>query len=305
MRRLLLHLNRLLAVVGLLLAAGAAWPGDSIVVVLSEQKGPVAEFADALTGALRRALPQAVVRTVAAADAENLGDPRLVIAAGSAAQGAVLARADRPPVIAVLTPRVSFDRQFARQARVAALYLDHPEERQLALATLLPSQPSSIAFVASQASGVSLQRLRHAAQRLDLRINEYAVTAERDVARAIQEAAAQSEILLAHPDPAVFNPQTIQSILLTTYRARVPVLGFSPAYTRAGALLSLHSSPQQLAEQTAEMARQALATGQLPTSQHPREFEVSVNRQVARSLGIEVPAESVLVERLRQRERAR
>jgi ABC-type uncharacterized transport system substrate-binding protein len=289
----------------LVLATGVAWCADAIVVVVSEQKGPVAEFSDALGAALRRELPQVTVRTIGAAEVDALGDTRLVIAAGSVAQATILARADRPPVLAVLTPRASFERQFAKAGRISALYLDHPEERQLALITLLPSQPSSVAFVASSASGVSVQRLRQAAHRLDLRINEFPIAAERDVARAIQEAAAQSEVLLAHPDPAVFSPQTIQSILLTTYRARVPVVGFSPAYTRAGALMSLHSSPQQLAEQAAEMARHVLQTGQLPPSQYPREFEVSVNRQVARSLGVEVPAESILVERLRQRERTR
>jgi ABC-type uncharacterized transport system substrate-binding protein len=142
-----------------------------------------------------------------------------------------------------------------------------------------------------------------AAQRLRIRLVEVPVGADRDVARAVQEAAAQSEFVLAHPDPGVFSPQTIQSILLTTYRARVPLFGFSPAYTRAGALLSLHTGSGQLAEQAAEMARQFWQAGALPAAQYPRDYEVSVNRQVARSLGVEVPAESVLVERLRQKER--
>jgi putative tryptophan/tyrosine transport system substrate-binding protein len=305
MRRPALRFGKLLAIAGLALATGTVLCAESVVIVLSDQKGPVTEFAQALDDALRRTLPQVGVRTVGAADVEGLGDARLVIAAGSAAQAAVIARPDRPPVLAVLAPRASFERQFSRAGRVAALYLDHPEERQLALIAMLPAQPSSVAFVASPASGVSAQRLRSAAQRLDMRINEFPVTGERDAARAIQEATSQSEVLLAHPDPAVFNTQTIQSVLLTTYRARVPVVGFSSAYTRAGALMSLHSSAQQLAEQTADMARQALQSGLLPASQYPRDYEVSVNRQVARSLGIEVPAESVLVERLRQRERPR
>ena len=132
---------------------------------------------------------------------------------------------------------------------------------------------------------------------------EYSVNDEKDVARAVQEAVGQSEILLAHPDPVVFNPQSIQSVLLTSYRSRVPLLGFSPAYTRAGALASLHSTIPQMAAQAAEMVRTAMQTGNLPAAQYPRDFEVSVNRQVARSLGVDMPPEHVLVERVRQKER--
>lgn len=287
--------------VGALLSLPAR--ADAVAILLSDQKGSYAEFADSLAGALRRGMPNAqVIRTVAVEEAVA-ADVRLVVAVGSAAQQAVAARQGRPPVLAVLTPRAVYERLFEKASRATALYLDQPEERQLNLLSLLPEPLVSIGLVASPASTLSVPRLRAAAQRLKMKLVEVPVTAERDVARAVQEAAAQSEILLAHPDPGVFSPSTIQNILLTTYRARVPVFGFSPAYTRAGALLSLHTASPQLAEQTAEMARQSWQSGQLPPPQYPRDYDVSVNRQVARSLGIEVPAESVLVERLRQRER--
>lgn len=292
------------AVLVMMLGIVTALPlrADTVAVLLSDQRGTYGEFADALAGALRRALPAARLRQVQTVEETSAPDVRIVVAVGSAAQQAVAARPVRPPVLAVLTPRLAVDRVFEKAARVSALYLDHPEERQLTLLSLLPAGVGSVGFVSSPASAMSLPRLRLAAQRLKVKLVEVPVTAEREVARAVQEASVQSEVLLAHPDPGVFNPQTIQNILLTTYRARVPVFGFSPAYTRAGALLSLHSTPLQLAEQAADMTRQFWQTGQLPAPQYPRDFEISVNRQVARSLGIDLPAETVLVERLKQRE---
>jgi ABC-type uncharacterized transport system substrate-binding protein len=80
------------------------------------------------------------------------------------------------------------------------------------------------------------------------------------------------------------------------------VLGFSPAYVRAGALVSLHSTPAQVGIQAASLARSVL-NGQSPApSQYPADFTVEVNTHVARSLGLELDA-AALTKQLRQLER--
>lgn len=299
--RLVLALHFLAACLWVPGWAGAA---DAIAVLAPERQGASGEFTQSLVAALGRVAAGVQVRVVSSAGDASSSDIRLVIAVGSSAQQAIAAQPARPQVLATLAPRATYERLFDKAGRTTALYLDQPKERQLGLLTLLPSAPKSVGVVFSSGSSLPIASLRAAAGRLGLRLVEVPVTPERDVAAAVQEAASQAEFLLAHPDPGVFGPQTIQNILLTTYRARVPMLGFSPAYTRAGALLSLHSSPAQLAEQAADMAKQTLQSGSLPAPQYPRDYEVSVNRQVARSLGIDLPAEGALVERLRQKERS-
>ena len=115
-----------------------------------------------------------------------------------------------------------------------------------------------------------------------------------------------TDVLLALPDPQVFNGLTIQNILTAAYRQRVPLAGFSPAYVKAGALLALYSTPAQLGAQSGEIARAVLAGRPLPPPQAPREFSVGVNADVARSLGIAVDADSGAkwAEQLRLKERA-
>jgi putative tryptophan/tyrosine transport system substrate-binding protein len=109
-----------------------------------------------------------------------------------------------------------------------------------------------------------------------------------------------AEVLLAVPDPQVFNRNTAQSLFLTSYRYRVPVLGYSRSLTRAGALLSLHSSPAQIGRQAAEWASSALNSAplKLPPPAHPAYFSISINEQVARSLGFALPPEAELEKRM-------
>jgi putative ABC transport system substrate-binding protein len=78
------------------------------------------------------------------------------------------------------------------------------------------------------------------------------------------------------------------------------VLGYSHSLTRAGALLSLHSSPAQIGRQTAEWVSAAIRGAEvvLPPPAHPDYFSVSINEQVARSLGLALPPAAELDQRL-------
>jgi ABC-type uncharacterized transport system substrate-binding protein len=108
--------------------------------------------------------------------------------------------------------------------------------------------------------------------------------------------------LLAVPDPAIFNSQTAANILMAAYRRQLPLIGFSPAYVKAGALLAVYSTPLQMGTRGGEMLRQALAGRTLPPPQWPVDFVVSVNQDVARSLGFVLHGPQ-LGEQLRLKER--
>jgi ABC-type uncharacterized transport system substrate-binding protein len=102
----------------------------------------------------------------------------------------------------------------------------------------------------------------------------------------------------------------VYGLLLTTYRAQVPVVGFSEGLVKAGALLGLFSTAQQMGKQGAEIVSRVLAgDAGLPAPQYPRYFTVRINNSVARSLGISLPDETALgtalITRSEQRETMR
>lgn len=293
----------------MLAAAGEVLSEPAVLILLPDQKAANREFSEALQKALRRVSPTlSLAEVVSVDDGQFEGQQKIVVAVGSQAYQAALTLPRRGPVVAALLPRLTYEKlqqqaTGATAANSTAVFLDQSEERQLALLSLLPGPPTSVGVVRSASSGLSMPRLRAAAPRFRIKLVEEVVSSERDLASAIQVMASQSDVILATPDPEVFNPQTIQGILLSAYRARVPLVGFSPAYTRAGALISLHSSVNQLAQQTAEVVRLIAQGDGVPPPQSPNEFEVSINRQVARSMSIDLPAEAVLVDKIKARAR--
>lgn len=115
--------------------------------------------------------------------------------------------------------------------------------------------------------------------------------------RALQE----SDAFIAVADNVVSNRKTVQNLLLTTYRQKVPVIGYSRAYVRAGALAAVYSTPEQIGRQAGELVGGLMKKEKwsLPAPLHPRYFSIEVNREVARSLGISVPRTKSIEKRLR------
>lgn len=274
--------------------------GDTVAILMAEQSSSHGEFARALENEFKRVdAGLNVVRIKNVVEVEP--GVRVLVAVGTRSLRQVVAMPNAPLVVGALVPSTVFSDIPIRQG-VSAVFLDQHPLRQMLLIRLLLPDARRVGMLAGRAQEKNLSALSFAAEKLGLQPRVVAVSSADALFDSLQQVTATSDVLLAWPDATVFNPQTIQSILLTTYRQRKPLIGFSSAYTRAGALAAVHSSVSQLAAQTVEMVRIALVAATLPEPQYPKEFEVSLNRQVARSLGMELPTEESLVDQVKLRE---
>jgi ABC-type uncharacterized transport system substrate-binding protein len=236
-------------------------------------------------------------------DAVKLSHYDLVVSIGLAAAQTVTLRdaaASLPPTLCLLIPRQSFEklpvpRGNAGERRLTALFIDQPLSRQLDLLRLALPDSHRIGVILGPGSAALAEELRAGAKARSLDIAFATVGERAALYPALQALLPQSELLLLLPDPVAINADTVYGLLLASYRARVPVAGFSEGLLKAGSLFALFSTPRQQGVQGAEIARRLLAhEGGLPAPQYPRDFTVRVNASVARSLGLHVPAEQDL-----------
>lgn len=268
--------------------AGLAHAGQlTVTVVQSEDGGAYQDFTNALRNAL---LSQNIPLAVTGVN-KVIPNSGLVIAVGMKAAETVAA-SDAPFVLNVLVPKAGYEnllRNFPHRAgshTFSAIYLDQPVSRQVHLiAAILPGR-HSVGLLYSRPPE-ELEQIRQEIGKRGLRLREKAVGTQ-SVAEALQELLQDSDMLLALPDSAIYNSSSIRNILLATYRSSVPLIGFSSAFVKAGALCAAFSAPEQIAAQVASLIRQFGETRLLPAAQYPQEFEVMVNEQVVRSLGLHV-----------------
>jgi putative tryptophan/tyrosine transport system substrate-binding protein len=122
---------------------------------------------------------------------------------------------------------------------------------------------------------------------------------------ALRSLLAEVDVFLALPDNKVYNASSLQNILISTYRQRVPMVAFASGYVKAGAALALHVSPAQAATQTAAVVKSFLAGRPLPPPREAAEFSLAENERVARSLGVSVDDLTALTETLKRQEAGR
>ncbi len=266
-----------------------------VTIVQGENSGPYLEF----THALRDNILKRNVDLVVIDDPSiPVPDSDLVISVGMKAATSVAA-GNAPAVLNVLVPKAGYEKLLhdfparANSKNFSAIFLDQPIARQIRLiAAILPGK-RHIGVLFDSVPQDELVQLRQQMSRHGLSLHERVISPTLPLHDALQEVLQDSEVLLALPDSTVYNNSTLRNILLATYRSSVPLIGFSSGYVKAGALCAVFSTPAQIATQAAMAIQQFWETSALPTAQYPQLFEVMVNEQVGRSLGLSTksPAE--------------
>lgn len=231
------------------------------------------------------------------------GSPvKVIVTLGNEAFRQMLQKEPQAPIVAALVPRAGYERMLRdmgrkQQAGVSAVFLDQPIGRRVDLLKLVMPNAKRIGVLWGSESIGSEFALEQAAQIRGLTVSSSMVESPAALFGSLRTVLDDADVLLAMADPQVYSSSTIASILLATYRARVPVMAFSPAYVKAGALVAIYSTSDQIGLQTAALVRQMLHGSVAVPPQYPVEFEISVNEHVAKSLGLALDAKQ-LTERL-------
>jgi len=280
-----------------------------VAVVLSDDATPYQEVYQVIRAYLDDTPHEAVRVYAEGLTPAALNDARLVVAVGVGAAEALAALPERPPVLAILVPRAWYLKTgrarlgSGNRRNLSAIYLDQPFERQALLIRLALPDVRRVGVLLSAEQSSVVNELDSALRAQGLSLVYATLTPDERLITPLEAVLTEADLLLALPDPLVFNRNTAQSLFLTSYRYRDPVLVYSRSLTRAGALLSLHSSPAQIGRQAAEWISSAMQGGtvRLPPPAYPSYFSVSINDQVARSLGFILPPEADLEKRLEGR----
>ncbi|MDQ7989849.1 MAG: ABC transporter substrate binding protein [Candidatus Dactylopiibacterium sp.] len=294
---------RLLAGLALAVLCSGTW-GATVVLSLSERAPAYEAFVRAFAEHFRDPAHALVLRYPDPLTPALPADTRLVIAVGSRAADALLTTplpADAEILLALVT-RPSYERVARRLPLKGGVLIDQPAARYIRLVRTTFPDVHGIGLLSGADSQDTVQALARAAREAGLRVHDAAVRDEDALFPALQRVVGDASLLLATPDTHVFNARTIPAILLSAFRRKIPVVGFSPAYVNAGAVVALYSSPEQIARQSVALARDALAGKPPAGMQYPREFSVGVNGRVARALELQLDDENILRERIESQE---
>jgi putative ABC transport system substrate-binding protein len=297
-------LRRCLAILSLvLLLAQSGLRSDEsevrISVLVSQDAGPYQEALAGFKGTLEKQGVRAVYdihplhgkAELAGPELEKAVQtrPSLVFTLGSMASQAAVKQVPELPVIAgmILTAE-----DLGQASNATSVVLEFPAEMELGwLSRLLPKEKRiGVLFNSSENQG-RLEEAARAARKLGLTLELRKLESPRELPAALDSLASEADVLWGIADPVVLNPQTAQPILLFSLRNRIPFVGLSLTWVKAGALYALDRDYADIGAQCGEKALQILSgakAGSLPSAA-PRKATYSVNLKTARQLKVEIP----------------
>ena len=177
--------------------------------------------------------------------------------------------------------------------------LDQPAARQLELIRLISPTFHNIGVIVTQYSAPYLKQLNQLSSYKQLTITEH-LSDSANVRFKIDNVSNTSDIILAIADTDIYNSSSLPQILLTSYRHRTPIIGFSKGFIKAGAIAGTVSNVQHLVRHLGEYLLTPVRSKHLQNGNliHPKYFDVISNRSVAKSLNLYFPSDELLKKQL-------
>ena len=191
--------------------------------------------------------------------------------------------------------------QHQQQKNHHSVFLDQPLQRYLAFIKYLLA-PQSIGIIRNKKHKISAKTVKKVTSSLDLTLDQRLFKTGDKPLNLVRDLLQTNDVLLSLPNPEVYNRQSLKGILLASYRQNKPVISYSPAHVKSGALASIYSSPENIGNQLAELMNKIVNDNffEPDAYYYASEYEVNINDRVAKSLGLKLTPKEKIIRQLKE-----
>ncbi len=135
-----------------------------------------------------------------------------------------------------------------------------------------------------------------ACSNLGLRLIGKKIASQNEFPSALEEVFDKADCFLMITDPNVYLSKTTEHLLISAIQRKIPVIGLSASYAKAGAIIAFDCDYADLGRQTAELVLRMLAgenQGIKETVVAPRRITYSLNLLVAERIDVKLSPEVI------------
>ncbi len=258
-----MKLTRLLWLL-LLIVSSAALCADAplVVIIISREAEAYQQVTKNFEAEMRKQRPEIQFIQMRSSDVKKdllsikETQPALVFALGSdSVRKASQQLSDRP----MLATMILGNNALQGQAHATAITLDMPIVKQLQWhQRFLPEAKRVGVLYNPQSNQKWVDQASRIADKLGLEIVAVKVKSPQDITSALKSLNNRVDSILAIPDKMVYSSNTAKVVLLFSFRNRIPFIGLSGAWVKAGALYALDWDYSDLGRQSADIALKIL-----------------------------------------------
>lgn len=109
-----------------------------------------------------------------------------------------------------------------------------------------------------------------------------------DIRNTLKSLIASKGSILMLPDKALYNRNNISQILLSGYSNNITFIGYSISLTKTGALASIITPQNEIANDISRLAYEIIETKKSPGIYYPQTYKVYINKNIMESLDVNI-----------------
>ena len=248
----------------LLIVSSVALCADAplVVIIISREAEAYQQVTKNFEAEMRKQRPEIQFIQMSSSDVKKdllsikETQPALVFALGSdSVRKASQQLSDRP----MLATMILGNNALQGQTHATAITLDMPIVKQLQWhQRFLPEAKRVGVLYNPQSNQKWVDQASRIADKLGLEIVAVKVKSPQDITSALKSLNNRVDSILAIPDKMVYSSNTAKVVLLFSFRNRIPFIGLSGAWVKAGALYALDWDYSDLGRQSADIALKIL-----------------------------------------------
>ena len=219
----------------------------------------------------------------------NTAQPSVVISVGTEPFGIVSSHKVDGAIVPTMILRSDRSRgsQFPTGAqRLPSVYLDVPLASLLnELKILLPSR-SRCGVIRNSVRGDPDPSPPGQVRQQGFTLETALCSRPEDLVKSFLSLKGKADFVVLFPDSSLYNNTTVRPLILASLESRLPIVGFSSSFVRAGAALGVYPDFHDVGVQTADVVQKVIAGKTGLPDESPRKLQVAINQRVLRLLGL-------------------
>ncbi|MBN2019467.1 MAG: ABC transporter substrate-binding protein [Sedimentisphaerales bacterium] len=178
---------------------------------------------------------------------------------------------------------------------VAGVSLDIPPEIKLKHIRRILPRKKNIGLIYSPQSELLYEDILNACTELKYHLVSKKISSKTEFPGVLEDISPQVDCFMMTPDTDIYYPKLVEYLLRASLKDKIPVIGLSSNYVKAGALIAFDCDYGDIGNQAGELALEILSGGKQVNSccVSPRKVKFSLNLMTAERLGVKIPPDII------------
>ncbi len=260
----------------------------SIYISYPEEKPTYQKIAQSIENKIRTSFTNTHILNLSGPTKKTPKENDLIISIGNNASIAKSLHSYGATVLHTFTTKsnLTLNKDHFTERGLDAVVIDQPLQKMVNIAekTIRNDYKNTIIIIISEKNTSAKEEIKQLKISQKAKLEIITINEDTPIVKTIDQYLFNAASIIAVHDNSVWSGKNARWILHQAYTYKVPVIGYSKAFLKAGAMISIYSSADQIIKETERRVTEWISTGNFEKKITSPNYQIEANRNIAKAL---------------------